>query len=50
MTPRKALQNIVDAWESLPGGKRYNLRRVELWLLVDMKPAIDAARKALEVS
>jgi hypothetical protein len=43
----KALVEMVEAWEELPGGLQQPVRMVERWLIVDMKPAIDGARAAL---
>lgn len=43
----EALKAIVEAWEKLPGGMSYTPRIVGDWLIKDMKPAIDRARKAL---
>lgn len=45
---REALDSIVKAWESLPGGQRYRARDVERWLIGQMKQAIDEARAALQ--
>jgi len=41
-----ALSDLVAAWESLPEGN-HSPRVIGAWLMDDMKPAIDAARKVL---
>jgi hypothetical protein len=47
-TPAVAvIRKLVAAWEALPGGRNYDKRVVQEWLIDDMKPAIDAARFAL---
>lgn len=38
---------VVDAWESLEGGRRYSAKDIERWLINDMKPAIDMLRKKI---
>lgn len=43
---KKALQDVINAWEVLPGGM-YRPRQVQDWLVGDMKPAIDALRSLL---
>jgi hypothetical protein len=43
----KALHNLIDAWEALPGGTNYTPQRVSVWLIEDMKPAVDYARRAV---
>lgn len=47
MTERDALNNLIDAWESLPGGRRYGPREIGDWLKENMSPAINEARKVL---
>ena len=42
-----ALDNLVNAWEYLPGGQRHSTAKVERWLANSMSPAINKARKAL---
>jgi hypothetical protein len=42
------IKNIIKAWEVLKGGKRYSNKKIEDWLIDNMKPAIDEARKLLE--
>jgi hypothetical protein len=44
---KKALNAVVDAWESLPGGRNHSPRAIELWLSGQMTPAINKAREAL---
>lgn len=41
------LNEIVDAWEALAGGREQGVREVERWLANDMKPAIDRIRAHL---
>lgn len=43
-----ALDNVVNAWESLEGGRNHTPRDVERWLSDHMSPAINKARKALK--
>jgi hypothetical protein len=51
MSPeRKALIDIIKAWESLPGGTNYSAQRILSWLVDDMQPAIANARKVLNES
>ena len=45
---KKALNDLVDAWESLKGEQNYTPTEIEWWLINDMKPAIDNARKLLK--
>lgn len=42
-----ALNNLIDAWESLPGGRHYSKKDIQKWLMNQMKPAVDKARKSL---
>lgn len=48
MTDKDHLNAIINAWEALPGGKRYEgshgIRQVDNWLNEEMTPAIKAAR------
>lgn len=44
---RVALDAVIDAWESLPGGTNYGPEQIERWLRYKMAPAINAARKSL---
>ena len=44
---RSLLKEIIEAWESLEGNKRYSPKEIEAWLIHDMKPVIDKARKVL---
>ena len=41
------LTKIIDAWESLRGGRDYSPRDIENWLRNDMSPAINKARDLL---
>ena len=57
LTEKKALNDLIDAWESLNpkkqsidkidgiAGGRYSPRDIEDWLRHEMAPAINAARK-----
>lgn len=45
--PADILEKIITAWESLEGNKRYSDKVLEEWLITQMKPAIDNARKYL---
>ncbi len=42
-----ALENVVKAWEALPGDQRYPAWQIQAWLAQYMSPAIDNARAAL---
>lgn len=44
----RTLRKIVKAWEALPGGRNYSYHEIQDWLIEDMKPAIDAARKVIK--
>ncbi len=41
----KLINEIIDAWESLKGDEKYSPRTIERWLIEDMKPVMDKARK-----
>lgn len=43
---RKALANVVKAWEAIDSGN-HSPGVIAIWLMDDMKPAIDRARKVL---
>lgn len=46
--PELALRAVIRAWDALPSGRRYYSPLViGDWLRIDMKPAIDEARKAV---
>lgn len=47
MKYKKALKDIIDAWEALPGNHVYTADEIEDWLSKDMKPVINKARKLL---
>ena len=47
MTDRDIINSIIDAWEALPGGRRYGLDEIQNWLVEDMSPVIRDARKAI---
>lgn len=42
------LEDIVEAWDSLPRGKHYSPDIVADWLIDKMAPAIAGARVALK--
>lgn len=44
---RIVLKDLIDAWESLPGGETYSSIEVGRWLERKMKPAFDKARRHL---
>lgn len=44
---RQSLNDVIDAWEALPGGRDYRPREVAEWLAKTMAPAIDSARVTL---
>lgn len=37
----KSAKELIEAWEVLPGDKRYTPKEIQSWLLDHMKPAID---------
>jgi len=45
MTDREIIDALIDAWESLAGGRRYRPQEVDDWLRDKMSPAINMARK-----
>lgn len=47
MTANKVLEDLIKAWESLPGNAEYPPRIIEKWLVQDMTPAIMKARSWL---
>jgi hypothetical protein len=47
MTDKEMLNKLIDAWESLPGGRNYSPDDIEDWLRRDMARAINAARRHL---
>jgi len=44
----EALENVIKAWDSLPGPRQYSPSEVASWLLYSMAPAIRKARKAVK--
>lgn len=48
MTDREVVNMLIDAWESLPGGRYYSPHDVDRWLQEKMAPAIKAARKEID--
>ncbi len=46
----KTAKEIIKAWESLEGDKRYSPHQIQKWLIEDMKPAIDKLRKELKLN
>jgi hypothetical protein len=42
-----ALDNLVEAWEKLEGGRSHRPLEVEKWLGETMAPAVNRARRAL---
>lgn len=42
-----SVEDLIDAWEDLPGGRNYSQRVVQRWLVDTMSPAINRARAAL---
>lgn len=47
---RESLVAVVEAWESLSGGKNYTIGDIQEWLSSKMTPAIRDARSALAQS
>ena len=46
----KVVEEVINAWEALEGGKEYNVKIVEKWLMNDMKPMIDKLRVIVKES
>lgn len=44
---KKEVKNLIKAWESLEGNKRYTPKEIEIWLVEKMKPAVDSLRETL---
>lgn len=44
---REALENLVRAWDALPGGRHYRPSEIATWLHEEMSPAINRARAML---
>lgn len=44
----RALREVIDAWDALPGDRNYSRREIQKWLVDDMWPAIEEARRVLE--
>lgn len=44
---QRALCKVISAWEKLAGPQNYSTREVSDWLIRDMAPAINEARKAI---
>lgn len=42
-------KEVVTAWESLEGNKRYTPKEIERWLANDMKPVIDKIKAKINV-
>lgn len=42
-----ALDGVIEAWESLPGGQHHSEEAVAAWLAKKMAPAIQRGRTAL---
>jgi hypothetical protein len=46
-TDRQIVNDLIDAWEALPGGQNYSPACIAAWLKDDMSPAINRARRAI---
>ncbi len=44
---KEVLQEVLRAWDVLPGGKNYSPDKIEYWLDHDMAPAILMVKIAL---
>lgn len=44
---KDALENLINAWESLPGGKYYSPADIQTWIVKQIKPNIDTIRTML---
>lgn len=47
---KKQLEQVVTAWESLPGGRNYSVSVMQDWISGPMKKAVDNVRKLLRGS
>lgn len=43
----RSLNNVVDAWESLPGGRQVPNKDIERWINGPMADSINEARRVL---
>lgn len=43
---RAVLEDVVRAWESVPGGGMVHVNVIQRWLVKEMKPSIDKVREA----
>ena len=43
----EALKEVIEAWESLPGGTNYSPSAIGSWLRNSMSPSINNARKVI---
>jgi hypothetical protein len=41
------INDVINAWEALPGGTNYSPTQIAQWLSDDMAPAIQRARNAI---
>ena len=44
---KKIIQEIIKTWESLEGNKNHSSKTIENWLINDMAPVINKARKKI---
>lgn len=44
----KAARDVVNAWESLPGDRRYPANEISAWLVDHMAPAVNGVRELLK--
>jgi len=44
---KKTLNEVVDAWESLPGDMEYSPSEIQDWILNDLYPVVQKARNIL---
>ncbi len=44
----KVLKEIIKAWETIKGNERYSPSDIQDWLVNDMAPAINKARKVIK--
>ncbi len=47
MKPREILEDVIRAWEALPGGRNHSRQVIQDWLVQDMKPMVDRMRAEL---
>ena len=47
---KKIIEEIIEAWDVLMGDRNYSTTTIEDWLIQDMHPVINKARKFMKKS